>query len=162
MKYIFSYTLFAFGILAIRLFSKYFFSKDKKGFSHNTLSLLCLGSAIWSFGFSALFMQTSTDIAYLCRAIGMVGVFIYLITGQMMVCYLSPLNTKIKNVLNGISMTGIIVWFMTCKRDEVVFFIDNDMMSYSFQPGLISTIYVLFIKAEILKQGFYKLTAFNC
>lgn len=26
MKYIFSYTLFAFGILAIRLFSKYFFS----------------------------------------------------------------------------------------------------------------------------------------
>ena len=144
MKYIFSYTLFAFGILAIRLFSKYFFSKDKKGFSHNTLSLLCLGSAIWSFGFSALFMQTDTAIAYLCRAIGMVGVFIYLITGQMMVCYLSPLNAKIKNVLNGISMTGIIVWFMTCKRDEVVFFIDNDMMSYSFQPGLISTIYTLY------------------
>jgi len=144
MKYIFSYTLFAFGISAFSLFIKYFFSKDKKGFAHNTLSLLCLGSAIWSFGFSALFMQTNPDIAYLCRAIGMVGVFIYLITGQMMVCYLSPLNAKIKKTLNGISLTGIVVWLMTCKRDEVVFFMDNDMMSYSFQPGLFSTIYTLY------------------
>ena len=108
MKYIFSYTLFAFGVSALSLFIKYFFSKDKKGFAHNTLSLLCLGSSIWSFGFSVLFMQTDPDIAYLCRAIGMVGVFIYLITGRMMVCYLSPLNSKIKNILNGFSLTSFI------------------------------------------------------
>ena len=124
MKYIFSYTLFAFGILAFRLFANYFFSKEKRSFAHNTLSLLCLGSSIWSFGFSALFMQTDPGIAYLCRAIGMVGVFIYLITGQIMVCYLSSLNSHIKYALNGFALTGIIVWIMTCKRDEVVFFME--------------------------------------
>lgn len=144
MKYIFSYTLFAFGILAFRLFANYFFSKEKRSFAHNTLSLLCLGSSIWSFGFSALFMQTDPGIAYLCRAIGMVGVFIYLITGQIMVCYLSSLNSHIKYALNGFALTGIIVWIMTCKRDEVVFFMENDLMSYSFKPGLVSTVYTVY------------------
>jgi len=144
MKYLFSYTLFAFGILALRLFSKYFFSKEKRGFAHNTLSLLCLGSAIWSFGFSALFMQTNPEIAYLCRAIGMVGVFIYLITGQMMVCYLSPLSKKIRYSLNGIALTGILVWLLTCQRDQVIFFMENDMMSYSFVPGIVSNVYTAY------------------
>ena len=79
MKYVLSIGLISCGVLSV-YFSKHFLlSKEKRYLENHLFALACISSAIWSFGFGGLMLQTDTQTAYLWRAFGMIGTFGYLI-----------------------------------------------------------------------------------
>ena len=144
MKYVFSVTLFTCCLLAFFVGIYYLLTKEKKYLENRLFSLFCISSAIWSFGFGGIFIQTNPNAGYIWRAIGMIGVFLYLISAQMLVCYFSDFKKSIKYFFNGISFTGIIIYFFVIQKDQTIFHLDSFGMTYYFKAGLWNTVYTLY------------------
>lgn len=144
MKYFFSMSLFASFVLAFYFALRFCWSREKKMTEDWLVAVCCLASAIWSFGFGMLILQTDADKAYFCRAVGMIGVFLYLITAQMLVCHISGMKKNLRYLFDGISLTGVIVYFLVIQRSEVVYWLDEMGMTYSFQPGFCNNVYMIY------------------
>lgn len=144
IRYICPVVLFIFSVLAFFYGINLLWSEDRKDTENKLLTAFCIGSGIWSLGFGALIVQTDPEIAYYCRAVGMVGTMMYLMTVQVLVCYLSGINKILARVINSFAATGIIVYFLTVDKDQTIFHLDASGMTYSFKPGLANTIYTAY------------------
>lgn len=145
MKYIFSLTLFTFAVLGFYFSLQYIWVKEKNYVENRLLSLFCFASGLWSFGFGLQIMQTDTDMAYYCRVIGMIGTFLYLITAQVLVCQVSEIPKFWQNILNGISYSGVIIYFFTIQKDQIIYRLSPTMgMTYAFKAGIGNTIYTIY------------------
>ena len=80
MNYLFTVVLVIEGVVAGYWAIASLFHKERKGKIKWLIFWLGLSSAVWSLGFGVLFAVDSAMIAYLCRCVGMVGVFGYLIS----------------------------------------------------------------------------------
>ena len=100
LKYACPIILFIFCILSICFAFTILWSEDRKDTENHLLITLCFSSAIWSIGFGALILQTNTEVAYWCRVFGMIGTMLYLITGQMLISYLSGIPKRVTILLN--------------------------------------------------------------
>lgn len=144
IKYVCPITLFIFSILAIFYASIILWSEERKDTENKLLAAFCISSAIWSLGFGALILQTDTEWAYRCRAFGMIGTIMYLITGQMLISYLSGIKKRWASLFNGFACLGVFVYFLTVERSQTIFQLDNSGMAYSFKQGPANTIYTLY------------------
>lgn len=144
MRYIFPALIFIGGVVAAYIAIIYLVSKKKRRIENRILIVTCTGSAIWSVSFAALFLQTDADLAFICRAIGMAGVFMYLISAQMLVCQIANVEKKIKYIMNGFAFTGIIVYFLVTRKSQIIFEYTSLGMTYRFMPGLANNIYIVF------------------
>ena len=136
-----------------------FANKEKRQYRGNwILAVLCLASAIWSIGFAPLLLQTDPYKAYLCRTVGMIGTFLYLITAQVFFCYMGKLKKGWKYYLNGVALTGIIIYFLIIPRDQTIYYLDSIGMTYYFKKGIPNTLYTLYtilVAAGLLGVGIY-------
>lgn len=144
MRYIFSVPLSIASILGLYFSLQYIWCKEKEYIANRLLSVFCLGSGIWSLGFGMLIEQTDPELAHVGRIIGMVGTFMYMIVGQLLVCEISGISRFWRNLFNGIAYTGIIIYFFTIQRSQIEYHPVSWGMSYSFKAGFGNTIYTLY------------------
>lgn len=144
MSFIFPYILFTCFIMALYLSFKSYKKENLKYKENRLFFFLCLFSALWSFGFWGLNIQTDPEKAYFFRAIGMIGVFSYLIIAQLIICYLS--NVKKFNYISIaiVSLIGYIICFFIVQRDQVTYQLTEIGMTYRFNKGLWNTAYILY------------------
>lgn len=144
IKYICPIILFICSVLAIYFGVQIATSPERKETENKLLSTLCISSGIWSLGFGALILQTDSEWAYRCRVFGMIGTILYLIMGQLLVSYLSGIRKSFANLFNGFAILGVIVYFLTVERSQTIYHLESSGMTYSFKPGLASTIYTIY------------------
>lgn len=144
ISHIFGIILVSFGAAAAYLgISAY--RKQFRDYSGNIiLSLMCLFSAIWSYGFGILYLTYDEHIAYWGRTIGMIGVFGFLITAQILVGVLVKIPKKLYIVFCVFAFLGVILYFPTVSPNVTTFFVDNMGMGYSFKPGIVNDIYSVY------------------
>ena len=106
--------------------------------------LFCLSSAIWSFGFYGVFIQTVPENAYLWRAIGMIGTFGYLITAQLLICHFANIKRHWRCSIEFFSFLGVIIYFFIIQKNQVTYELTDIGMSYSFTNGLWNNIYIAY------------------
>lgn len=144
MGYFFFLFLFFCFILAC-IFMSHLVSNGKFIYLENRmLSMACLGSAIWSLGFGFLIIQTDPMKAYYCRAFGMIGVFIYLIFAQIMLGYIAEIKKLLFYILNGFSLLGIPIYFLTVQPNQTIFYMGKFGMTYHFKSGFVNNAYVIY------------------
>lgn len=141
LKYICPIFLFVCSILSFYFAFSLLYSKARSSIDNKLMALLCIGSGIWSLGFGILLIQTDTEIAYRCRAFGMIGVMLYLITAQLLLCHISGIQKRWRTLFTGIALAGIPIYFFTIDRNQTVFYLDNSGMTYSFIPGIANFLY---------------------
>lgn len=144
MKYIFSSSLFTCCVLAFYFSLRLCWSKEKRYLENRILTVFCFSSGLWSLGFGALLLQTDPERAYICRLIGMIGVFLYLITVQFLVCYISGINKVWRYLLDGFSFTGVIIYFLVMQKNQTIYYLDDMGMTYYFKPGLANNLYMAY------------------
>lgn len=144
VKYICPIILFIFCVLSFSFMVITLWSEGRKDTENKLLAAFCFSSAVWSLGFGALIIQTDVEWAYYCRVFGMIGTILYLITGQMLISYLSGIKKCWANLFNGFAALGVIVYFMTVERNQTIFQLDVTGMTYSFKAGLFNTIYTAY------------------
>ena len=160
IKYICPIILFAGSVLAYFFAATIIWTSERKETENHLLAILCLGSAVWSMGFGALILQTNPEYAYYCRVIGMIGTILYLITGVVLVCYLSELKKPFSTIINAFASTGVIIYFLTVERSQTIFQLDTFGMTYSFKPGLANTIYTLY--SVMIAVAIFGLSIYMC
>lgn len=142
MKFIFPQMLFACFVLAL-YFALVTFGKKEMRYKENKLfAAFCLSSAVWSFGFFGVLIQTEPDKAYAWRALGMIGTFSYLITAQLLVCHFSGIKKFFRYLFNGFSFLGVIIYFFVIQKDLVTYELSDIGMTYSFSQGLWNNLYI--------------------
>ena len=144
IKYVCPIILFVFSVLAVFYACIILSSEHHKETENKLLVVFCISSAIWSVGFGALILQTDTEWAYRCRVIGMIGTILYLITGQMLISYLSGIRRYWTKFYDGFAALGIIVYFLTVERSQTIYQLDRSGMTYSFKPGIANSIYTAY------------------
>lgn len=160
VKYICPIILFVFCVLSMFFAFRILWSEERKYKENKLLSAFSFSSAIWSLGFGALILQTDVTWAYYCRAIGMIGTIMYLITGQMLISYLSGIRKFWEHLFNGFASLGIFVYFLTVESSQTVFQLDASGMTYSFKSGLFNTIYTVY--SLILAVLMFALSLYMC
>lgn len=141
MKYFFAYTLFASCVMAFYLAVRNIYHNGWKYLENRVQSIFCVSSAVWSLGFWRLILQTDPDMAHRWRAVGMIGMFAYLITAQILVCHLAGIKKSICIFMEGFSFLGIIIYFFIMQRDQIIYKLEKQGMSYCFKAGIWNNIY---------------------
>lgn len=145
-----SYTIFGFAVCAIGLGYNYFI-KNPSNPKNKRFLLFCLSSALWSLGFGFLIIQTTTDKAWLCRSIGMIGVFPYIYFGLSLLSYLAESSGKEKKLLKYSGVAGFIFYPFIIDPKLQSFELTNYGMAYSFNSSFWITLYnIYFIYILIL------------
>ena len=132
IKYICPQLLFAGFVLSLYFAIKQIKRKELKNSEQLLFALFCLSSAIWSFGFYGVFIQTVPENAYAWRAFGMIGTFGYLITAQLLICQFAGIRKLWRCSIETFSLTGVILYFFIIQHDQVTYELTDIGMSYSF------------------------------
>lgn len=144
IKYICPQLLFAGFVLSLYFAIKQIKRKELKNSEQLLFSLFCLSSAIWSFGFYGVFIQTVPENAYAWRAFGMIGTFGYLITAQLLICQFAGIRKLWRCSIETFSLTGVILYFFIIQHDQVTYELTDIGMSYSFAPGIWNNLYIIY------------------
>lgn len=144
MKLLFPIIMYTNGVLAAYLMYRYLILKGKRYIEDKIFMIMCFGSVVWSIGFAALFMQEEPDNAFICRAIGMIGVFLYMISAQIFISHMADIPKIWKYLVNGFSLLGIILYFLMTRKGLVIFTPNIFGMSYQFVPGTIYNLYSVY------------------
>lgn len=147
MNLLFPYLLFTCFIAALYLSVKSC-RKDKIRYPENRLfSLLCFFSALWSFGFWGVNIQTVPEKAYFFRAVGMIGVFSYLIVAQLLICHMSNTKKSVYRQIAVVSAIGYVICFFIIQKDQVTYQLTEIGMTYRFHKGFWNTAYIVYCAA---------------
>lgn len=144
MNLIFPYILFTCFIMALYLSVRQYGMEGLKYSENRLFSLMCFFSAMWSLGFWGVNIQTEPDRAYFFRAVGMVGVFTYLILAQVLVCYLVNVTKKYYYRIACVSVLGYIICFFVTQRGQVTYQLTAIGMTYHFNPGFWNNAYTVY------------------
>ena len=115
---------------------------------------LCFSSAIWSLGFWGINISPTEDIAYYCRCFGMAGVFACFIFVQLLMARLSTLPKRMIRLYEYFAYSGILVYLALLSKDRVTYKMSNIGMTYSFNPGIVNNIYVIYSVMIAVNLGF--------
>lgn len=142
MGAIFSYILVAFAVVTLIMFLDVLRGEHYR--ATFLFAAMSLGSSIWSFFFGILYVQTDTEIAFICRCIGMVGTFGYLIFAVFLIAYFNGSQGKWVKVLQILSLIAIPLYPFLMKRENTIFTRTSFGMTYTFKAGLWNNIYTLY------------------
>lgn len=135
------FTCFLFALyFSIRAYRKW----DLHYLENRLFSGMCFASAIWSLGFYGINIQVDAHKAYICRTFGMLGVFAFLIIGQIMIVYLSALPHKWSRHFLYFSFLGVIIYIFLLPENRVSYQLSSIGMTYSFNAGFWNNVYVLY------------------
>lgn len=144
MKYILSQTIFTGLVLAVYFAIEMLRKREMKYRENRLFVQLCIFSAVWSFGFFGVIMQTDPQKAYLWRGIGMIGTFGFLITAQYLICHLSGIKHFFCRIVEAFSLLGIIIYFFVIQKEQVTYELSSIGMTYSFRQSLWNNLYILY------------------
>lgn len=103
--------------------------------------IFCLSSALWSFGFSLMTLQTDSGNAHIFRCIGILGTVTFMITAQTIICNISMISRKASLIMEGIALLGIPVYIFSLNPEYTIYIISKYGMTYRFVAGAFNSIY---------------------
>uniref|UniRef100_UPI004057BB7A response regulator n=1 Tax=Acetatifactor sp. TaxID=1872090 RepID=UPI004057BB7A len=154
MKYILSQTIFTGFVLAIYFAVEMLHKREAKYRENKLYVHLCLCSAVWSFGFFGVILQTEPEKAYFWRAIGMVGTFGFLISAQYLICHLSGIKRFYCRLAEWFSLLGIPLYFFVIQKEQVTYKMSSIGMTYSFNKSIWNNLYIWYTVVVAINQLF--------
>ncbi len=141
MAEILSYLLFGFSIVTL-IMALGVVRKRASGREKNyVFSCFCWGSTLWSMCFGFILIQTNAEVAYYLRCVGMIGIFIYLITAAILLADWSEIQGKHIKVLKYAPMVGIILYPFMIQRYTILFYHTEYGMTYTLAPNIWNQLY---------------------
>ena len=117
MKHVLSQIMFTGFVLALYFVIQVLRKREMKYKENRLFVFACLFSAIWSFGFFGVNIQTNPENGYLWRAIGMVGTVGFMISAQFLICHLSDVKKIYCYLTEGFSLLGIVIYFFVIQKN---------------------------------------------
>lgn len=141
---ILEHTLVVFAVLDVVLGVTIMRGPRRKQKDNVLFAVYSLFGAAWCLGFGELIVQTDYSVAFMCRCVGIVGVFGSLISAMMLFACWSKLPKAVNATFQIYAMLGLIVLPMNCRPQYIQFIEAPFGLSYQFTDKLWSTIYNIY------------------
>ena len=142
MRLIFS-DIFVFNSVCAIIILALFIARGRS-LKYYMMHVMAVASAIWSFGFGVLIMQTDTEVAHFWKSFAIFGTVMYMISSQYLLNQIGGMPRKYARVQEAVSLLGIPVYLLSIQREQTTYYISNMGMTYNFKPGLVNNIYTLY------------------
>lgn len=139
-----SYIMVGFGFATATFALNILRNNDDDKVTKNLFLFFCVGSTIWSVFFGLLIVQKEPDAAYFCRCIGMVGMFLYMITVTQLMVRWSVMDNRWTTFVKVLPFTAIFLYPFLMARENTSFSLSTFGMSYVFKQGLWNNLYTLY------------------
>ena len=149
MSSILSYMIFGFAVCSIFLGYNYY-NKNPKNQKNKRFLLFCISSTVWSLGFGFLIIKESTDKAWLCRSLGMIGVFPYIYFGLTLLGYLADSSNTEKKWLKYTGLFGFFIYPFIIDPKVQSFELTSYGMAYSFINNFWVTLYNIYFALVVV------------
>ncbi len=144
METIFSYLLFAHGIVATMIAGMVLLNGGRKKQENIFFANLSIASAVWSIGFCFMFVQTNPDIAHILRCAGLFGMFTYLIYSIRLLEYFNDKDNTLIRLLSIYPYCGAALYPFFMQRENIRYIPTKGGMAYSLAPNVWNKIYVIY------------------
>lgn len=136
--------LIAFAVVTVMLACDRLRNKGLRIKENRMFFIYALSSAIWSFFFGKLIIQTEPYAAYVCRSLGMIGTFATLISITWLLAMWSEIKGYLRVYICGFSLLGIVIFPFNVSESATIFKMTKFGMSYEFVPDFWVTAYNLY------------------
>lgn len=146
MNNLFMIVLFANGVIAGYFALQRLWNKQRNDFLNHITPLLCVSSCLWSLGYAAMIYLGDAPAAYVCRSIGLFGIFSFIFVAQLMVCRIANLPKNVRYLLTGLSSTGFVLFLILIQEDQYshsIAGIGTGITSF-FQDGLVNHLFTTY------------------
>lgn len=114
------------------------------GKTYKLYGIAAIFSSVWSIGFGLLPLQTDPDVARVCRAVGMIGVFLLFFTLTLVLVQWLEGAERFKAYVSIFSGTGILLWPFIIGENSVTYFQSWMGMTYQFSQNIFNTLYNIY------------------
>lgn len=152
MNNLFMILLFSNGIVAGYLALQYLWNKRPKDFLNRMTPFLCLASSLWSLGYAAMIYLGYTREAYICRSIGLLGIFSYVFLAQLAVCRIADIPKNVRYLLSGLSSTGFVIFFILIQEEQYsheIAGVGTGVTSF-FREGLVNNLFTTYCLLSVI------------
>lgn len=94
MRYVYGMILFAFAVLAFYYATRVFYNNNRKKKIYVGFAFMALASSLWSLGYSMMQLFDEDKLFLIGRAIGIVGLFLFLIVAQVLLGLIAGYGRK--------------------------------------------------------------------
>ncbi len=106
--------------------------------------MICLFSAVWSFGYWGINIQTLPENAYPFYTVRMLGAFTYLIVFQLLICYLSNVSRLIYTYISIFTILGYALCYFVISSGQVTYKLTKIGMTYHYNMSFWNIAYILY------------------
>jgi len=134
------------GIVAFYLATGIFTGKSYKKRHNRMFSITALASGLWSIGYSGMFLTDQDTVFLVFRAIGMTGLFLFLIACQIMLLIIAEREIKLFGFILVEAIIGVAILIGVINPDCVnIIHTENGLITefYDRTHSLIYTIYTV-------------------
>ena len=144
MAVIISLVLYTFGILTLVEGVHMFRFHRDLGKTYKLYGVAAIFSSVWSIGFGLLPLQTDPTVARVCRAVGMIGVFLLFFTLTLVLVQWLEGAERFRIYVSVFSGAGILLWPFIIGENSVTYFQSWIGMTYQFSQNIFNTLYNIY------------------
>lgn len=152
MNTLFMVVIFANGIIAAYFSLQYAWKRQRNDFHNVIMPFICLSSSAWSLGYAVMLYTDDVPLAYLCRSIGLFGIFTYIFLSLMLVARIAQIDKNIRYLLTGVSSIGFVLYFVLIQEEQysdIIAGIDTGITAF-FQPDLLNVLFTTYCVIAVI------------
>ncbi len=144
MRYIYAAIMYSCFVIACYYASRIFVNQNYKKLSYRVLTMASISSGIWSFGYSMMFAFSSESVFPVFRAIGLLGIILFLLIGQGIIGMLSNRMRLIYLLVIPEAIIGIVVYALVVLPSAYRMILTEKGIITEFTSVAISTVYTVY------------------
>lgn len=114
---------------------------NKSRHDNRLFCVLTFSSAWWSVCFGLLLVQKSEENAYICRCLGLIGTFAYLIAAVLLFIIWADIPRRIAVFLKSFVFMAMILYPFICRRSAIEFYATSFGYSYVTENDIWNVLY---------------------
>lgn len=144
MRYFYAAIMLSFCVIAFFYCTRVFYGNNKKKKTYRLFSILSFASGIWGLGYGMMFMTNKLYVYKMFRCLGVTGIVMFVIFGQIVICVLNDNIQKWSKVLVVETILGCIVIPITLLSVNTEFIITDNGIMTAFKSNVVAIAYTVY------------------
>ncbi len=144
MRLVYAIIMLIFSVIAFYYSTRIFYNQGYKKEATRLFSLMSIASGIWSLGYGLMFFSTDMSLYPFFRVIGMVGIILFMIFGQLLLGVFSNVQKIITKVVLAETIVAIGVMITVAYPGSYTLKLTSAGIISEFTTPIVSILYTAF------------------
>lgn len=147
MRYFYAAIMLSCCVIAFFYSTRVFYGANRKKRTFQLFTIISFASGIWSLGYGMMFLTNKLEVYKIFRCLGLTGIIMFVIFGQIVICILNDNIKKWRYLLAIETAVGCVVMPITLMSRNTEFIITDNGIITAFKSNIIAIIYTAYCVA---------------